>query len=163
MIPEALPNGFALNVPYAFPYAISRTEKERRTYPSSSSFIVALRRNSHRAVDPVSGEPAGLFGRQEGTGQKQPISYGTALYETLYSDGKKGSPNRPQVICVFLHFAALFLKTQNPANEYFAGFCTFRFRYFGGDGGSRTRVQTRNPTAFYTFSRPFRPSRQAAA
>ena len=57
-IPEALPNGFALNVPYAFPYAIFRTEKEMRTYPSSSSFIVAPRRNSHRAVYPVSGESA---------------------------------------------------------------------------------------------------------
>lgn len=35
-----------------------------------------------------------------------------------------------------------------------------------GDGGSRTLVQTRNPKAFYTFSRPFGPSfsaRQAAA
>ena len=35
-----------------------------------------------------------------------------------------------------------------------------------GGGGGRTRVQTRNPRAFYTFSRPFNPSpqaRQAAA
>jgi len=35
-----------------------------------------------------------------------------------------------------------------------------------GGGGGRTRVQTRNPRAFYMFSRPFGPSigaRQAAA
>ena len=42
------------------------------------------------------------------------------------------------------------------------GFYPFK----SGGGGGRTRVQTRNPRAFYTFSRPFRPSpraRQAAA
>ena len=35
-----------------------------------------------------------------------------------------------------------------------------------GGGGGRTRVQTRNPRAFYTFSQPFNPptrARQAAA
>ena len=35
-----------------------------------------------------------------------------------------------------------------------------------GGGGGRTRVQTRNPRAFYMFSRPFNPptrARQAAA
>ena len=50
-------------------------------------------------------------------------------------------------------------------NKQINSTCKTASRVSGG-GGGRTRVQTRNPRAFYTFSRPFHPSpraRQAAA